>query len=67
MPPIGRLGQPGYRPVAGELLRMLALAVALSAAIASLDLRGPDPEVPRVVVDEPSEHERGPRGCAAHC
>jgi hypothetical protein len=67
MPPIVRLGQPGYRPVAGELLRMLALAVALSAAIASLDLRGPDPDVPRVVVDEPSEHELGPKGCAPHC
>jgi hypothetical protein len=50
-----------------ELLRVLVLAVVLSAAIASLDLRGPDPNVPRLVVNEPSEHELVPQGCAPFC
>jgi hypothetical protein len=67
MPPIVRLGQPGRRPTVTELLRMVALAVALSGAIAALDLRGPDPEVPRHVVDNPTEHAPGPRGCAPFC
>jgi hypothetical protein len=31
----------------GRLLRILVLAVALWVAIEALDLRGPDPEVPR--------------------
>ncbi len=51
----------------GRLLRILALAVALWVAIEALDLRGPDPEVPRHVVDNPTEHAPGPRGCAPFC
>ncbi len=51
----------------GKLLRLLVLAVALWMAIEALDLRGPDPEVPRHVLNEPAEHELGPRGCAPFC
>ena len=51
----------------GRLLRILVLAVALWVAIEALDLRGPDPEVPRHVVDDPTEHAPGPRGCAPFC
>jgi hypothetical protein len=51
----------------GRLLRILVLAVALWVAIEALDLRGPDPEVPRHVVDNPTEHAPGPRGCAPFC
>jgi hypothetical protein len=51
----------------GRLLRILVLAFALWVAIDALDLRGPDPDVPRVVVDAPSEHELGPKGCAPYC
>jgi hypothetical protein len=51
----------------GKLLRLLVLAVALWVAIEALDLRGPDPEVPRHVLNEPAEHELGPRGCAPFC
>ena len=39
----------------GRLLRILVLAFALWVAIEALDLRGPDPEVPRHVVDNPTE------------
>ncbi len=42
----------------GQLLRILMLALALSAAIAALDLRGPDPDVPRHVLGEPSGTRR---------
>ena len=51
----------------GRLLRILVLAVALWVALEALDLRGPDPEVPRHVVDNPTEHAPGPRGCAPFC
>ena len=51
----------------GRLLRILVLAVALWVAIEALDLRGPDPEVPRHVVDDPTEHAPGPRVCAPFC
>ncbi len=51
----------------GRLLRILVLAFALWVAIEALDLRGPDPEVPRHVVDNPTEHAPGPRGCAPFC
>ncbi len=49
----------------GRLLPILILAFALWLAIETLDLRGPDPEVPRQVLTEPAEHERG--GCAPYC
>ncbi len=49
----------------GRLLPILILAFALWLAIETLDLRGPDPEVPRHVLTEPAEHERG--GCAPYC
>ena len=51
----------------GKLLRLLVLAVALWVAIEALDLQGPDPEVPRHVLEVPSEHELGPTGCGAFC
>ena len=52
----------------GRLLRILVLGFALwVAAIAMLDLRGPDPEVPRHVLDVPSEHDLGPKVCGAFC
>jgi hypothetical protein len=51
----------------GQLLRILVLAFALWVAIEALDLRGPDPEVPRHVVDNPTEHAPDPRGCAPFC
>jgi hypothetical protein len=51
----------------GQLLRILVLAFALWVAIEALNLRGPDPEVPRHVVDNPTEHAPGPRGCAPFC
>ncbi len=50
-----------------RLLRILLLALALWLAIEALDFRGPDPEVPRHVLDVPSEHDRGPKGCGAFC
>lgn len=40
----------------GRLLRILVPALALWVAIEALDLRGPDPEVPRHVLEAPSEH-----------
>lgn len=46
---------------------ILVLALALFGALEMLDLRGPDPEVPRYVVDAPSEHEFGPKGCGLFC
>jgi hypothetical protein len=51
----------------GKLLRLLVLAVALWVAIEALDLRGPDPEVPRHVLEVRSERELGPKGCGAFC
>jgi len=51
----------------GRLLRILVLAFALWVAIEALDLRGPDPEVPRHAVDNSTEHAPGPRGCAPFC
>jgi len=51
----------------GHLLRILVLAFALWVAIEMLDLRGPDPDVPRHVLNEPAEHDLGPRGCAPFC
>jgi hypothetical protein len=49
----------------GRLLRILVLALALWVAIEALDLRGPDPEVPRHVLEAPSEDALGPKGCGA--
>ena len=52
----------------GRLLRILVLGFALwVAAIEILDLRGPDPEVPRHVLNEPAEHELGSQRCAPFC
>ena len=42
-------------------------ALALSVAIAALDLRGPDPDGPRHVLSEPSEQDLGPAACAPFC
>ena len=54
--------------MAGRLLRILVLGFALwVAAIEMLDLRGPDPEVRRHVLNEPAEHDPPPRGCAPFC
>ncbi len=43
----------------GRLLRILVLALALWVAIEALDLRGPDPEVLRHVLEAPSEQRAG--------
>jgi hypothetical protein len=51
----------------GMLLRILVLAFALWLVSEALDFRGPDPEVPRHVLDVPSEHELGPKGCGSFC
>lgn len=51
----------------GRLLRILVLALALWSSIDLFDLRGPDPTVPRYVLDVPSEHELGPTGCGTFC
>ena len=51
----------------GQLLRILVLGFALWVAIEMLDLRGPDPDVPRHVLDGPAEHELGPKGCGPFC
>ena len=50
-----------------RLLRILVLAFALWLASEALDFRGPDPEVPRYVLDAPSEHELEPKGCGSFC
>jgi len=51
----------------GRLLRILVLAFALWVVIEALDLRGPDPDVHRYMLEGPSEHELGPTGCAPFC
>lgn len=51
----------------GRLLRILLLALSLWVAIEALDLRGPDPEAPRYVLDVASEHELAPKGCEPVC
>ncbi len=48
----------------GQLLHILVLGFALWVAIEMFELRGPDPDVPRQVLDEPAKHELGPKGCA---
>ena len=64
-------GRPGQGPPcpAGQraVHGILMLALALWVAIAALDLRGPDPDVPRHVLSEPSEQELGPAACAPFC
>jgi hypothetical protein len=57
----------GLAHLFGQLLRILALALALPVAIAALDLRGPDPDMPRHVLNEPSERDLWPQGCAPFC
>ncbi len=51
----------------GRLLPILVVALALWALIAVLDLGGPDPQVPRHILDVPSKHEPRPKGCAPFC
>ena len=53
--------------LAWRFLRVVLLVLALWLAIEMLALQGPDPEVPRQVLDVPSEHDLGPRGCAPFC
>jgi hypothetical protein len=48
----------------GQLLCILGLALALSVAIVALDLRAPNPDVPRRVLNEPSERDLLAQGCA---
>jgi hypothetical protein len=57
----------GRAHLLGQLLRIPVLALALSVAIAALDLRGPDPDVPRPVLNEPPERDPWPQGCAPLC
>jgi len=51
----------------GRLLRILVMALALWALIEVLDLGGPDPQVPRHILNVPSEHEPRPKGCTPFC
>ena len=51
----------------GRLLRILLLGLGLLMAIEALDFRGPDPTVPRYVLDTPAEHLPGQTGCAPFC
>jgi hypothetical protein len=51
----------------GRLLRILVLVFGLWLAIEAPGFRDPDPEVPRHVLAVPSEHDRGPKGCAPFC
>ena len=51
----------------GQLLCIRVLALALSVATAALDLWRPDPDVPRLVLDEPSERDLWPPGCTPLC
>ncbi len=51
----------------GWLLRILVLAFALWVASEAPDLRGPDPEVPRYVLDAPAEHKLEPKRCGSFC
>jgi hypothetical protein len=51
----------------GQLLHILVLTRALSVAIVSLDLRGPNPDVPRHVRNEPSERDLWPQGGVPLC
>jgi hypothetical protein len=50
--------------LAWPFLHVALLVLALWLAIEMLALQGPDPEVPRHVLDVPSEHDLGPQGCA---
>ncbi len=51
----------------GRLLRMLLLGLGLLMGIDALDFRGPDPMVPRHILDTPSEHLLGQSRCAPFC
>ena len=51
----------------GQLFRILVLARARSVAIVAFDLPGPDPDVPRHVLNEPSDRDLWPQGCAPLC
>jgi hypothetical protein len=73
--PAGRL-VPGLGLGNGRGARAAGLAVpphraararAWLAIGEALDFRGPDPEVPRHVLEEPSEQDLGPKGCAPFC
>ena len=45
--------------LAWRFLRVVLLVLALWLATEMLALRGPDPEVPRHVLDVPSDHDLG--------
>ncbi len=47
----------------GRVLRIVVLALGLLVAIDALAFRGPDPAVPRYVLDNPSEHELRLKDC----
>jgi len=51
----------------GQLLRILVLTRVRSVAIVALDLRGPNPGVPRHMLNEPSERDLWPQGCVPLC
>jgi len=51
----------------GRLFRILVLVRARSVAIVALDLRGPDPDVPSHGLNEPSDRDLWPPGCAPLC
>jgi hypothetical protein len=50
-----------------RFLRIVLLALALLLAIEMVDFRDPDPDVPRHVLEGPSEQDLGPKGCAPFC
>ena len=50
-----------------RFLRIALFALALLLASETVDFRDPDPEVPRHVLEVPSEHDLGPKGCAPFC
>ena len=52
----------GRAPLFGPLFRILVLARARSVAIVALDLRGPHPDVPRDLLNDPPERDLWPQG-----
>ena len=53
--------------LAWRFFRVVLLVLALWLAIEMLALQGRDSEVPRHVLEVPSEHDLGPKGCAPFC
>ena len=52
---------------AWRFLAIVLLALGLLLAIETVDLRAPDPDVPRHVLEGPSDQDLGPKGCAPFC